>query len=373
MSSTIPISGICHDQFELVESAFRSNFTGHGEVGARVSVIKDGEIVVDLCGGHTTETKQQLWDESTLIVCMSVTKGVVALAAHLLAERDQLNYDAPVAEYWPEFQSNGKSAITVRQAMAHQASLAIIDNAEPGDILDWDIFTSKIAQQAPNWTPLTNETYHSVTFGYIVGELVRRVDGRSIQRFIAEELAGPLGADYILGCQDKDLSRIVPQISNPENELMAGGLINEKTLAMFAPYPTDPAYGGSDESLKLGFPSGGGVSNALGIAKLFAPLAMDGKYNGVQLYSQETIDLMSTQQWHHDDYLFGNEFRVALGLLLDCPFNHWGRDGNVGSAGAGGYTVFADPENRVAFGYTPNRFTTGYGLGEEEKRLVDAM
>jgi len=329
--------------------------------------------VVDLWGGYTTEARDVEWDQDTLVCCMSVSKGVTALAAHLLADRGLLEYDAPVARYWPEFAQNGKAELTVRQALSHRTSLGIIDAAEPGDVLDWEVLTEKIAGQSPNWEPNTNETYHSMTFGFIAGEIVRRIDGRPIQQFIAEELAAPLEADFILGCSDEDLLRTVPQIMNPDNELMSGDLINEKTLPLFSALPADPTFMGSPAFLEAVIPSASGVSQALGIARLFAPVACGGEYKGLKMFKPETIKALSEEQWHHQDYLFGNDFRVALGLLLNIPFNYFGREGNVGSAGAGGYTVFADPENRIAFGYTPNRFTTGAGLGQESARLVDAL
>lgn len=367
------IHGICRSEFGPVKDAFVANFTESGEVGARVVVIRDGDTVVDLWGGYTTEARTVEWNENTLVCCMSVSKGVTALAAHLLADRGLLDYDAPVARYWPEFAQNGKAGITVRQALSHRTSLGIIESAEPGDVLNWERFTAKIAAQAPNWPPNTNETYHTITFGFIVGEIVRRVDGRPIEKFIAEELAVPLEADYILGCSDEDLLRTAAQIMNPTNELMSGGLINERTLPMFASLPADPMFLGSPAFLKAVIPSASGVSNGLGLARLFAPLAFGGEFNGHRLFKPETIRAMSEEQWYHADYLFGNDFRVALGLLLNIPFNYFGREGNVGSAGAGGYTVFADPGNRIVFGYTPNRFTSGFGLGQEEKRLVDAL
>ena len=370
---SIPISGHCEPEFESVRRAFAANFEQHGEIGARVCVIRHGETVVDLLGGHTSEARNELWDEGTLVNCMSVTKGVVALAAHLLRERGLLDYDAPVARYWPEFAAAGKAAITVRQAMSHQASLAIIDDAEPGDILDWDRFTAKIAAQAPNWPPCTRETYHSVTIGYITGELVRRIDGRSVQQFIREELCEPLGAEYYLGCRDGEIARVVHQIPNPANELMNGGLMNEATAAQFRPFPEDPGIVLTPGYLKFGFPSGGGVAHAGGLARLFAPLASGGEYNGLRLFGEETLRLMAEEQWNHDDSMFGNDFRVALGLLLNTPFNDWQREGNIGTAGAGGFCAFADPENGLSFGYTPNRFTTGSGLGEEPGRLITAM
>lgn len=369
----IPIYGHCADQFACVRDAFAANFKELGQLGGRVAIIQHGETVVDLWGGYTAADQQKHWSEDTLVCCMSVTKGVVALCGHLLAERGLLDYDAPVAKYWPEFAAAGKQDVTVREAMSHRASLAIIDAAEPGDALDWHQFVAKIAAQAPNWPVRTEETYHSVTIGYITGEIVRRIDGRPIEQFIAQELAAPLGADYILGCGEEDIDRVITHTPNPHNELMNGGLINEVTAPMFAPMPADPAFLASKEFVRAIFPSGGGVSNGLGLAKLFAPFANGGEYNGVRLFSPQTIALASEEQWHHQDSKFGNDFRVALGLLLHIPFNNWGRDGNVGTAGAGGFSAFADPENGIAYGYTPGRHTTGYGLGKEHDRLVEAL
>ncbi len=368
-----PIHGTCDQPFARVREAFISNFEDLGQLGGRVAVIHEGRVVVDLWGGYKTEAKDAEWSADTLVCCMSVTKGVVALAAHLLAERGLLEYGAPVARYWPEFGAAGKEQITVREAMSHRASLAVIDAAQPGDVLDWDLFVSKIAAQPPNWPVATDETYHSVTIGYITGELVRRIDGRSIDQFIREELCEPLQADYVLGCGDEDLPRVVAHVHNPANELMNGGLINDTTAVQFQPFPADPDFMGSDDFLRLGFPSGGGVAHALGLATLFAPFAHGGAYNGVELYSPETIAAASEEQWRHVDSMFGNDFRVAVGLLLDNDFNFWGREGNVGTAGAGGYSAFADPENHLSFGFTPNRHTSGYGLGEEHKRLVEAL
>ncbi len=380
MTTDTPIHGTCAARFGAVKDAFAANFAESGEVGARVAVVRDGETVVDLWGGYWTEHRDIEWDDRTLVCCMSVSKGVTALAAHLLADRGLLDYEAPVARYWPEFAQAGKREITVRQALSHRASLVIIDSAEPGDVLDWERFTAKIAAQRPNWPPGTHEAYHSVTYGHIVGEIVRRVDGRRIEKFIAEEIARPLEADFIMGCADGDLKRVAPQIFNPANELIAGGgLINERTQPVFAPMPKEPAFFGSrdfflsPEFLKAVVPSVNGVSNALALARIFAPLATGGEYRGGRFLKPATIRAATEEQWHHADSMFGNDFRVTMGLLLNIPFNYWGREGNVGTAGGGGYTAFADPARRISFGYTPNRITTGYGMGQEPARLIDAL
>ncbi len=365
-----PIRGFCNEAFRPVRDAFEENFTARGEVGARVAIIQRGETVVDLWGGYTEESRSTEWGDDTLVCCMSVSKGVVALCAHLLASRGLLDFDAPVATYWPEFAAAGKGSITVRHAMAHRASLAFIDDTEPGDAADWMKFTAQIAAQAPNWAICTDETYHSVTIGYITGELVRRIDGRPIEKFIAEELAGPLRADFILGVGDEDIDRVVDQLPNPENELMNGGLMNENTMAMFAPMP---AFEANRDMVRMVFPSGSGVSHGLGLARIFAPFANGGGYNDVTLFTPEIIAAASEEQWHHADSKFGNDFRVALGLLLNIDFNFWGREGNVGTAGAGGYAAFADPANGISYGYTPNRFGSGAGLGDQHRALVEAL
>ena len=188
-----------------------------------------------------------------------------------------------------------------------------------------------------------------------------------------DEVVGPLGADFVLGCGDDDLARVAPQISNPDNELMNGGLVNEQTAAMFCSMPGDRDYRCAPGYLQMINPSGSGVSHALGLARMFAPLACVGEFSGYRLLSAATIVTAREEQWHHPDSLFGNDFRVTLGLLLHIPFNYFGREGNVGSAGAGGYTVFADPEHHLSFAYTPNRYTTGFGLGDESRRLTDAL
>jgi len=371
-TGNVPLNGQCDEGFDRLRAAFVHNFDQHGEIGARVAVFKDGNPVVDLWGGFRDEQRTTPWRDDDLVCCMSVSKGITALAAHMLADRGLLDYDTAVATYWPEFAQQGKELITVRQVLSHQASLGIIEDAQPGDSLDWDLFTAKIAAQQPNWPPGTNQTYHSLTFGFLVGEIVRRIDGRAIDRFVDEEIAQPLDAQFKLVCSDEDLAHVVPHIPNPNNELMNGGLFNEETARLFQGAPANFAPG-SLEGLKWLNPSGGGVSHARGLANIFAPLACEGRWKGGQFLKSATIDRMVEQQWHKKDYLFGNGFRVALGLLLNEPFNDFGREGNFGTAGAGGFVVFADPHARISFAYTPNRYTSGYGLGNECGNLVAAL
>jgi CubicO group peptidase (beta-lactamase class C family) len=374
LNNNIPIHGYSSDAFSKVRDVFVSNFKEMGEIGARVSIIQKGEIVLDLWGGYVTEDCSREWNESTLVNTMSISKGIAAIAAHLLADRGMLDYDAEVNKYWPEFSQNGKEHITVRQLLSHQASLAVIDSAQQGDILDWQLFTSKIAEQAPNWPPGTQQTYHAITYGFLVGELIERIDGRPVKEFIKQELTEPLEADYIIGCNDKELKRVEIPILNPHSEMMAGGgLVNENSMKQFSALPADPNFFRTPAHWKSIIPSSSGVTNSNGIARIFAPLACNGSFNGVNLLKQSTIKAMSEEQWHANDYHFGNDFRVTMGLLLNLNFNFFGREGNIGSAGAGGYTGFADPVNELSFGYTPIRYTSGEGLGDEPRRIIEAL
>ena len=369
------IQGSCIEEFEGLRRTFEQNFAEHGEVGARITLIRDEETVVDLWGGFEDEERTRPWTPETLVCTMSVSKGVVAMAAHCLADRGELDYSAPVAEYWPEFGQNGKESVTVEQLLSHLTALTFIDAAEPDDVFHWDRFIRKIEAQAPGWKPGTKGTYHSVTYGFLVGELVRRISGKTIDQFIRDEISGPLGANYVLGASDRELEHWVPHIMNPESELVIRlfGQQSDDLKRIYQPMPADRSAMTRPEYFKSVIPSMNGISNAMGIARLFAPLAFDGAFDGVRLFCPETIALATKEQWHYPDPIMGDEFRCGMGLLLHTAFSDFGRDGNVGSAGAGGYTVFADPKNRLCFAYTPNRFTTGKGLGDESRRLVRAL
>ena len=370
---SVEINGHCAKEFDAVRKSFAENFREHGEIGARVTVFRGDEKVVDIWAGHTDEEKKHPWTDRTLVNTMSISKGVVAIAAHLLADRGLLDYDAPVAMYWPEFAQGGKQSISIRQLMSHQASLVFIDEAEVGDVLRFDDFSEKIARQVPNWPPGTDQTYHSITYGFLVGTLIERIDGRSVKRFVQEELTGPLTADFIFGIGEEDLPRVARTIFNPKNEMMSGGLINEVTVKCFAALPADPEFFNSTPHWKAVIPSSSGLSHAEAIARIFAPLANNGRFEGKSYFKPSTIKAMSETQWHANDSLFENEFSVTLGLLNSIDFNYFGRAENFGSAGAGGFTGFADPVNHISFGYTPVRMTSGEGLGDEPRRLVNAL
>ncbi|HEY2947649.1 MAG TPA: serine hydrolase domain-containing protein, partial [Micromonosporaceae bacterium] len=207
------IEGFCEPRFARVREEFERNFAERGEVGASVCVTLDGEPVVDLWGGQADPAAGRAWDRDTIGHVWSATKGATALCAHMLASRGQLDLNAPVARYWPEFAKNGKESVLVRHLLNHQAGLpAVRDPLPAGCFYDWSLMVDALAREEPFWRPGTRNGYHALTFGYLVGEVIRRVDGRTVGAFFRDEVAGPLGLDFWIGLPPKQEGRVAPTI-----------------------------------------------------------------------------------------------------------------------------------------------------------------
>ena len=215
----VDIQGMCDPKFAEVREEFARNFSERGDVGASVSVVVEGETVVDLWGGIADPATGVPWREDTITVVMSMTKGATALCAHILADRGELDIDAPVAHYWPEFGANGKETIPVRMLLNHQAGLPGFRFEIPrGKPYDWDYMTSALAAQRPFWQPGLLYGYHALTFGWLVGEVVRRVSGKSVGTFFRDEVAVPLGLDFWIGLPESEERRAVPLIPRRQEE-----------------------------------------------------------------------------------------------------------------------------------------------------------
>ena len=222
----LPISrleGGCHTDFSLVEETFRENFADRGEIGAAVCVYKDGEKVVDLWGGHRDESRTRPWTEDTITLMSSIAKSMAALSIHILVDRGQVSLDEPVARYWPEFARNGKENILLRHTISHQCGVIFSDAAKPGDFFNYPAQVAAIAAQEPAWPAGSQGAYNSINFGFIHGEIVRRVSGKRLRDFIREEITGPLGADYNVGLNKEELARVAPMHPNPENKFWEMG------------------------------------------------------------------------------------------------------------------------------------------------------
>jgi CubicO group peptidase (beta-lactamase class C family) len=383
--------GICDTRFQSVREEFECNFAERGEVGASVCVTVEGRTLVDLWGGIADRQTRRRWKQDTIGLVWSSTKGATALCAHILLSRGLLALDAPVASYWPEFAQAGKESITVRMLLNHQAGLpAIRQTLVAGGLYDWDYMTSTLAAEEPFWEPGTRQGYQATTFGHLVGEVVRRVSGLRIDAFFRENVAGPLGLDFHLGLPESHEPRVAPTIrANPAPP-------GEPRSRFLTRRAEDPAsiqalmvknngrrtpVGDHDtrEAHQAVLPSQGGITNARGLAGMYAPLAL----GGGPLVDADTLKQMSSVS-----SALGVDATLLIGLRIALGFwkssdNRQGPPGArdsillseeaFGHPGMGGSLGFADPAAKMSFGYTMNKQGRGVCLNERGQGLVDAV
>ena len=385
----MPIEGSFLPRFALVREAFERNFAERGEVGASVCVYQDNEPVVDLWAGIANRTTGKAWTRDTIGLVWSCTKGAVAFAANMLVARGLLDLDTPVASYWPEFAAHGKGAIPVRWLLDHQAGLpAIRAPMSPGTLYDWDAMTRILAEETPFWTPGTHQGYHASTFGHLVGEVIRRVTGSDVGTFFRDEIAGPLGLDFHLGLPESEESRVAPTIR--ADSLRPGEtpwrfleVVNREPASIqgLTVRNTGRVLGDHDsrQAHAALLPSQGGITNARGLAAMYAPLSLDGR--GL-LPARHIQRLMRTSSASACDasLLVGKRFSLGFMQSADNRRGPAGATDSVilsptafGHAGMGGSLGFADPAHRLSFGYTMNKQGRGVLLNERGQALVDAV
>jgi CubicO group peptidase (beta-lactamase class C family) len=376
MAGAAVIDGRCDRSFEPLRRAFEENFAARNELGAAVSVTVHGETVVDLWGGYADAAGRKPWRRDTIVCMMSVAKAVSALCVHMLADRDAIDVDAPIAKYWPEFAQQGKEEIPVAWALSHLASVPVADAAPRGALYDWKIMTEAIAAQAPLWPPGTTPCYHTATQGFILGELVRRVDGRSIGTFIREEIAGPLGIDYHIGLTPAEEARCADMVPSKGNVLSTAQSGDTKSLLArgWAQLPLREDFN-SPRWRRAEVPSANGHGAARAIGRLYACLAQGGEIDGVRLIGSKALKRARTEQWSARDAMSGLNFRIALGFYLNAPPDRPmgpNRD-TFGHSGAGGAQSFGDPALGLGFCYAPNRMHAGIDIGPRATALIDAL
>ena len=381
---TSEIHGRVDDRFARVRAEFARNFAERGEVGASFYTIVAGRSVVDLWGGFADPAAQRPWAEDALVMVHSATKGAAALCAHLLASRGALDLDAPVARYWPEFAAAGKDRIPVRMLLNHQAGLAAIDRSlRPREGLDGVAMAGALAEQAPNWEPGTAHGYHAVTFGWLLGELVRRITGRSLGTFFRDEIAGPLGLDFWIGLPaeaEPRVARITPPPPVDPQDPFGAALLDQGSLTRRAFMNPSTLFfaGGAEFARQLRaaeIPAANGMANARGLAGMYAPLAA----GSARLVDAVTLTRMSAVESEGPDRILVHATRFASGFMksIDGGPLHRARLGPnqaaFGHVGAGGSLGMADPSAGVAIGYAMNRMGDGLLLNERGQSLVDAV
>ncbi|MFI2721413.1 serine hydrolase domain-containing protein [Streptomyces collinus] len=361
--------------FEPVREAFAANFSQHGDIGAAVCVYQYGRPVVDLWGGIADPETGRPWTQDTLQLVYSATKGATATAAHMLAERGTLDLDAPVAKYWPEFATNGKADIPVRWLLSHQAGLIALDQPVPlNEALAWHPMAAALAGQRPLWTPGTAHGYHGRTWGWLVGEVIRRVSGQTPGRFFADEIAAPLGLDFFIGLPADQRDRVsrmvyqrpavdlttVPAASIPEGlrELVAAWR-DPNSFSNRAYAVTDPAEINFDspEVQAAELPASNGIATARALARMYA--ALIGEVDGVRLLAPETLESATKEQAGGKDQVMLIPSRFSSGYMLPTETNPMIGPLSFGHTGRGGSLGFADREHGVAFGYVMNNIIGG--------------
>jgi CubicO group peptidase (beta-lactamase class C family) len=376
VTASAPIHGICQPRFAAVRDAFASNFASGADLGAAVCFVLDGETVVDLWGGWLDPERTREWQRDTLVNTYSTTKGLTALCAHMLIERGLLDLDAPVARYWPEFAAGGKEKIPVRWLLAHTAGLAAPRRTvSVEELFAWHPFVAALAEQEPWWEPGTRHGYHALTFGHLVGELVRRVSGKGFGAFLRENVTGPLNADYHVGFGpelDARTSNLYGDLLPPKVEGDSiGGPIGKFFRDMRDPSTlTGSAFGNPDlgdglvntrawRAAELPAVNGHGTARAL--ARIYGALARGGSIDGVHLLEPASIErAIEEHAFGPDAVLGGMPMRFGLGFMLRHDMMPLSPNPRAfGHPGAGGSIGMADPDARVGFGYTMNRMQMG--------------
>jgi CubicO group peptidase (beta-lactamase class C family) len=379
------IRGECDPRFLRVREVFARSFEDRLALGASVAVMVEGRPVVDLWGGFADGQRTRPWERDTLVNVFSTTKGWTAVVALRLAEEGVLALDAPVARYWPEFAQGGKGDIRVRALLNHRAGLPAIREVLPNEALwDWHAMTAALAAEAPWWTPDARHGYHAFTYGWLVGEVIRRASGCSVGQLFRERFAGPLDLDAHIGFGPEHDARVAELRASPRpahatlfdrimrdpTSMTARAFANPFSMIVPSTFASR-AWRGAE------LPAANGHATARAIARLYGALANGGALEGVHVLAPELIAHASTEHACGADAVLETSTRFGLGFMLSQP----GRpdamfgpnEGAFGHPGAGGSVGFADPKARVGFGYTVNRMGTSILLDPRASALIDAV
>lgn len=368
-STDLNIEGSCHPAFIAVQHALERNMAAGEEVGCAVSVMIDGETVVDLWAGFRDSARTDPWRRNTITDMKSVGKSVFALCVLRLVSQGVIELDAPVARYWPEFAQAGKDKITVRLLLGHLASLPYADAAPMGSLYEPGVVAAALAAQKPEWEPGTQHCYHSFTFPPLCAELIRRASGRSVHDYQMDEIATPLGAEYWLGLDDNQQALCAQYIETPGTPSLEGMKRNPASplYRAWRPLPRDEDYNSAAWRRYAGH------GNARGMARIYGALANGGKLNGYEVIAPEVLAEATRATWQGQDFMTKRPFSMGLGFMLAGPaFPVGGGVRNFGHPGMGGSIAFADPDRRMSFSYVPNRMSPIADAGPWATALIAA-
>ncbi|OBF03902.1 serine hydrolase [Mycobacterium sp. ACS4054] len=372
-------TGVLHghydSRFEDLVAALADEVTTGGELGAAIAIDVDGELVVDIWGGHADRARTREWSQDTIVNVFSSTKNVTALAALMLVDRGLLDPFAPVARYWPEFAANGKQDIEVRHILSHTSGVSGWEMPfSLEDVYDWDKSTSQLAAQTPWWAPGTASGYHAVTIGHLVGELVRRITGTTLKQFVREQIAEPLGADLQIGARPEDDHRIAELVPPPPLDVPLDAVPHDhpmyKTFAAIPPTPEAALAAETTAWRRAEIGSANGHTNARSLVRALSPIALGGRANSVRILGSDAIDLIFQEQANGTDLVLGMPARWGIGFALphaeavpDIPNErvcYWG--------GWGGSMAVMNPDRRTTFAYVMNKMGQVTSAGTDRTR-----
>lgn len=376
----VAIAGEVAAGFEQVKEVFAANWQGI-EVGASYSVVYRGEKVVDLWGGYQNRECSKPWLKDTLVNVYSTTKGLASLAVAILAEEGKLDYEALVVDYWPEFGAEGKHTVTVAQLLSHQAGVCgVSDKITVADLYDWDKMVHLLAAQKPHWEPGKAAGYHAITWGYLAGELIRRITGQTLGHYFHEKVAGPLQADFFIGLPDSEMDRVSDmigpnhaRIQPPKGDGPAPKMPDLYPIALLNPSIRPYGDASSYAWRKAEIAAANGQANARGIARIYGALANGGEIDGIRVIDKEGLETALQQEvGDQKDLVIGMPMRRARGFILNSAGGYGPSSKAFGHGGAGGSTGFADPETNIGIGYAMNQMQSNPAAVPRSKLLLDA-
>lgn len=373
MTETI-IHGEAQDRFAAVRNLMAASIASGEDVGLSFTATIEGETVVDLWGGWANEEKTRPWERDTIVNVYSTTKTMTALTALLIADRGELDFDKPVAHYWPEFAQGGKESVTVAHLMSHASGLSGWEEPLQGeDLYDWEKVTSLLAAQEPWWEPGTTPGYHAITQGYLVGEVVRRITGKSLGTVFREEIAEPLDADFHIGLTPEHDHRVADLIP-PETGVGDGDFSNDIQRKTFTNPVIDPLTTRTREWRGAEIPAAGGTGNARSVAEIHALLANGGVAKGKRILSEAGCRKALEPQIEGNDLVLMNlPIKYGLGFGLPGEMIPLPSPNSIFWGGYGGSVIVIDMDKRTTFSYVMNKMNNGLTGDPRSFNLMVAM
>jgi CubicO group peptidase (beta-lactamase class C family) len=365
------VAGFTASGFEAVREVFQASFDGGDELGAGFAAILDGEVLVNLCGGFADRAQAIPWTQSTIVPVYSTTKPIAVLVLGTLVESGALNLEAPVASVWPEFSAGGKGDVTIGEALSHQAGVpGFVDPIDPGLWLDPPALASALAGLEPMWEPGTVSGYHPLTFGYIAGEIVRRVAGRSLGTILREDWTQPLDIDFWVGLPDAEHVRAA-EIARPKSLPDLGVITAPKRAAFVSPWAA-PNRGGA-EWRRTEIPSANGHGTALSVAQLYAAYGNGGLVEGRPMFGQKVLDELTRVRQSGEDLVLPFDLAWCTGILKNSNGFYGPNPEAFGHSGWGGSCGIADPSVGLSAGYVMNQQSNALMGDPRSMRLIKAL